>query len=446
MASSRPATARCWRATPATRSPPAASGCGRCSCSWPPARRRPRPTELLRAAVAVELVHSATLVHDDVLDGSPLRRGRPTVVAAGGRRLATATGDLLFSRAFAELAAAGSLAAVRALSRASSELAPGELMQRADAWRAVAPRALPRALPAEDGGPVPRRLRARRDRGRRPGAAARAPSASGSGSPSSCSMTCSTSRGRRSGPASPAGPTCSTARSPCRCCSRASATRRWPRSTCARSDTPERRGRGLRPDRGHRRARRGRAHARSSSWQSAKAALPDAARAPAQCARAGRRRRRRALLLVPRTRYELGTGTAAARGGARSPRGGSGRPRARPRTGRSPRPCWPGSAAAGRQHVGQPIVELLLELVNLIAARRPPRPSSGSWGTGASAPRCRSAASPHSTGCTRSEPHPGHTCRPGGVSERRVEADDLDRAAAGQDDPANRVAVRGCGS
>ncbi len=98
----------------------------------------PETDGLLRAAVAVELVHSATLVHDDVLDGSPLRRGRPTVVAAGGRRLATATGDLLFSRAFAELAGTGSLEAVRVLSRASSELARGELMQRADAWSAVA--------------------------------------------------------------------------------------------------------------------------------------------------------------------------------------------------------------------------------------------------------------------------------------------------------------------
>jgi geranylgeranyl pyrophosphate synthase len=98
----------------------------------------PESDTLLRSAVAVELVHSATLVHDDVLDGSPLRRGRPTVMAAAGRLAATATGDLLFSRAFAELAHTRSVAAVRVLSRASSELAAGELMQRADAWRAVA--------------------------------------------------------------------------------------------------------------------------------------------------------------------------------------------------------------------------------------------------------------------------------------------------------------------
>src|SRR4051812_49638469 len=63
--------------------------------------------EALRAAVAVELVHSATLVHDDVLDSAVLRRGRPTVVAAAGRAVATATGGLLFSRAFAEAAGGG---------------------------------------------------------------------------------------------------------------------------------------------------------------------------------------------------------------------------------------------------------------------------------------------------------------------------------------------------
>jgi len=94
----------------------------------------PETDGLVGAAVAVELVHGATLVHDDVLDGSPLRRGRPTVVAAAGRGVATATGDLLFSRAFAELVGARSLPSVRVLSRASLELAMGELMQRADAW------------------------------------------------------------------------------------------------------------------------------------------------------------------------------------------------------------------------------------------------------------------------------------------------------------------------
>ncbi|HXB63384.1 MAG TPA: polyprenyl synthetase family protein [Solirubrobacteraceae bacterium] len=90
--------------------------------------------ELVRAAVAVELVHSATLVHDDVIDGATLRRGHPSVVARAGRQAAIATGDLLFSRAFAELARNGELVQLRALSDASSALAEGELLQREDLY------------------------------------------------------------------------------------------------------------------------------------------------------------------------------------------------------------------------------------------------------------------------------------------------------------------------
>ena len=64
--------------------------------------------DLVRAAAAVEIVHTASLIHDDVLDESPKRRGRPTVYASGGPATASAAGDLLFSRAIAKIAENGS--------------------------------------------------------------------------------------------------------------------------------------------------------------------------------------------------------------------------------------------------------------------------------------------------------------------------------------------------
>ncbi len=88
----------------------------------------------IRAATAIELIHMATLVHDDVLDEAPLRRGLPTVAATSGRARAEATGDLLFSRAFALLAAAGDSRSVELLADAAVALAQGELAQRHDAF------------------------------------------------------------------------------------------------------------------------------------------------------------------------------------------------------------------------------------------------------------------------------------------------------------------------
>jgi geranylgeranyl pyrophosphate synthase len=93
-----------------------------------------RGGEAVRAAAAIELVHMATLVHDDVLDDAPLRRGLPTVAAASGRARAVATGDLLFSRAFALLAGPGDARSVALLADASVALARGELAQRRDAF------------------------------------------------------------------------------------------------------------------------------------------------------------------------------------------------------------------------------------------------------------------------------------------------------------------------
>jgi geranylgeranyl pyrophosphate synthase len=86
------------------------------------------------AAVAVELIHMATLVHDDVLDGAPVRRGVPTVVARAGRKRAVEVGDLLFSRALAELSRRGGEREVAELSSGSVAMARGELAQRRDAY------------------------------------------------------------------------------------------------------------------------------------------------------------------------------------------------------------------------------------------------------------------------------------------------------------------------
>ncbi len=90
---------------------------------------------VVRAGAAVELIHAATLVHDDILDGADLRRGSPTVAAEGGREMAVAVGDLLFAAAFGELVANG-VDSVAVLAEAGSDLARGELLQRADSWDA----------------------------------------------------------------------------------------------------------------------------------------------------------------------------------------------------------------------------------------------------------------------------------------------------------------------
>jgi geranylgeranyl pyrophosphate synthase len=85
----------------------------------------------LAAGVAVELVHMATLVHDDVIDRARYRRGQESAWASHGPEAARATGDYLFARAFAELATTGDHAAVRSLAGATLSLARGEALQRA---------------------------------------------------------------------------------------------------------------------------------------------------------------------------------------------------------------------------------------------------------------------------------------------------------------------------
>jgi geranylgeranyl pyrophosphate synthase len=82
------------------------------------------------AGAAVELVHMATLVHDDLIDGAALRRGRASAWSEHGGTVAKSAGDYLFARAFSVLAETGDPDAVSVLAEASLGLARGEAMQR----------------------------------------------------------------------------------------------------------------------------------------------------------------------------------------------------------------------------------------------------------------------------------------------------------------------------
>jgi geranylgeranyl pyrophosphate synthase len=86
------------------------------------------------AGVAVELIHLATLVHDDLIDGAEVRRGRASAWHEFGPDAARAAGDYLFARAFAELTATGDFRAVDVLARSTLYLARGEALQRRQSY------------------------------------------------------------------------------------------------------------------------------------------------------------------------------------------------------------------------------------------------------------------------------------------------------------------------
>src|SRR3989344_9010619 len=82
-----------------------------------------------KLAAAVEFIHTATLLHDDVVDGSDLRRGRKTANLIWGNSASVLVGDFLFSRAFEVMVEDGSLKVLKILSRASAVIAEGEVNQ-----------------------------------------------------------------------------------------------------------------------------------------------------------------------------------------------------------------------------------------------------------------------------------------------------------------------------
>jgi octaprenyl-diphosphate synthase len=82
-------------------------------------------------AATLELIHLATLVHDDAVDHSVLRRGMPTVNALFGHQISVIMGDFLYSTALTSLVNLGSLEALQILTRASTEMTLGEMRQLA---------------------------------------------------------------------------------------------------------------------------------------------------------------------------------------------------------------------------------------------------------------------------------------------------------------------------
>jgi octaprenyl-diphosphate synthase len=91
--------------------------------------REPDDDRHVKLATCVEFIHSATLLHDDVVDVSALRRGKPTANSLWGDKASVLVGDFLFTRAFELMVDVGSLDILGVLSRASSTIAEGEVLQ-----------------------------------------------------------------------------------------------------------------------------------------------------------------------------------------------------------------------------------------------------------------------------------------------------------------------------
>lgn len=83
----------------------------------------------LKLAAAVEFIHTATLLHDDVIDESDLRRGSPTANTIWGNQASVLVGDFLFSRSFQLMVEADNVRVLDILSNASAVIAEGEVMQ-----------------------------------------------------------------------------------------------------------------------------------------------------------------------------------------------------------------------------------------------------------------------------------------------------------------------------
>ncbi len=83
----------------------------------------------VEAAAIIEFIHTATLLHDDVVDGSDLRRGRDTANEVWGNEASVLVGDYLYSRAFEMMVALGDMRIMEVMANATNKIAEGEVLQ-----------------------------------------------------------------------------------------------------------------------------------------------------------------------------------------------------------------------------------------------------------------------------------------------------------------------------
>jgi heptaprenyl diphosphate synthase len=95
----------------------------------------PEAGRVRRAAAAIEMLHLATLVHDDIIDEASVRRGIQTLHALAGNRAAVLTGDWLFAGAFSLVAEFADMGSARALAALVARICAGEIGQAADRYR-----------------------------------------------------------------------------------------------------------------------------------------------------------------------------------------------------------------------------------------------------------------------------------------------------------------------
>ncbi len=88
-----------------------------------------RGSSHIDAAAFIEFIHTATLLHDDGVDGSSRRRGRPTANSVYGNQASVLVGDFVYSRAFQMMAAIGSQRVIEIMSEATNVIAEGEVLQ-----------------------------------------------------------------------------------------------------------------------------------------------------------------------------------------------------------------------------------------------------------------------------------------------------------------------------